>query len=37
MSSPFKKLESSPLEFKRKFSDSLIFQKESNPNKLYII
>ena len=37
MSSPFKKLSSSPLEFKRKFSDSLIFQKESNPNKFYII
>ena len=37
MSSPFKKLSSTPLEFKRKFSDSLIFQKESNPNKFYII
>ena len=30
MSSPFKKLSSSPLGYKRKFSDSLIFQKESN-------
>ena len=37
MSSPFKKMKTSPLEFKRKFSDSLIFQKESNPNKFYII
>ena len=31
-SSPFQRFKSSPLKFKRKFSDSLIIKKESNSN-----